>query len=699
MGFDFGVSKTVLQNALGILSQAAGISDSQVFSNKDFDVALNNLIRTTPSLGSILVDNGTKFVARSRGSANLPLKVKSDGSDIEYAKLDVAGGGTGQTSLTSGAVLIGAGTSGITTKTNPAGAFMGLSDVQTNTGLKIFLDTTLGLRNPSGTNTLTFHAPDISADIDYRFYEPYRYLLVNEGTTIYAKNGITAGIDYSGSNTTAAAVTTVIQNAIDHLTAGRTYKERVKLRGTFPITTLSIPSYCCLDLTDAVLTQANSTNLNMFINSDTSGGNTQIEVVGGNIDGNKAGQSLDSIPYNTRNAFNFTKVTDSSIHNSYIANANSSAVYLKDCTNVVVSQNSLVTPRKLGIFSDSSSLGASSFIWANNNYIANCSENFISSQGTTDMMMADNLCNTSGTTGINLNGDRNFVINNIVKGATFTGIATAIEGTYTSHDSQILGNIVTECKTGGISCGTANLNHRLQIIGNKVKGATSGAATSARGLRLLHSQNSVVSGNLVWNWQSAGMTIEGYSGTIGGASRVAKKNIITDNIIWDNGQYTSAGAHDRVGISLFGSVANGVNADHTISNNTVYDGGAGTQLYGIRYVDTDNLVIQHNDLRNNITTGIQVGTGNLTTLVRRNLGYVTENSGSSSQSGNASTKVFNIAHGLAAVPTKYIVQPGSADAVGPPYLTADATNLIVTFPTAPPTGTSNLVFRWLAEVI
>lgn len=74
------------------------------------------------------------------------------------------------------------------------------------------------------------------------------------------------------------------------------------------------------------------------------------------------------------------------------------------------------------------------------------------------------------------------------------------------------------------------------------------------------------------------------------------------------------------------------------------------------------------------------------------------NRGTSSQNGNASTKVFNIAHSLPAAPSKASVIAGHADALGPFVVTKDATNVIVTYPIAPPTGSSNVVLNWEASV-
>jgi hypothetical protein len=83
---------------------------------------------------------------------------------------------------------------------------------------------------------------------------------------------------------------------------------------------------------------------------------------------------------------------------------------------------------------------------------------------------------------------------------------------------------------------------------------------------------------------------------------------------------------------------------------------------------------------------------------KRNVGYVTENGGTATFSGNGSTTTFTIAHGLAGTPKSWRVEAGSSDAKGDKYVTADATNLTVTFATAPPAGTNNVVLVWQAEM-
>jgi len=83
---------------------------------------------------------------------------------------------------------------------------------------------------------------------------------------------------------------------------------------------------------------------------------------------------------------------------------------------------------------------------------------------------------------------------------------------------------------------------------------------------------------------------------------------------------------------------------------------------------------------------------------RRNIGYVTENSGVATFSGDGTTTSFSWAHGLVSTPTKILVTPKSVDASGNFYVTADATNITITYITAPPAGTDNVVLSWYAEV-
>ena len=76
----------------------------------------------------------------------------------------------------------------------------------------------------------------------------------------------------------------------------------------------------------------------------------------------------------------------------------------------------------------------------------------------------------------------------------------------------------------------------------------------------------------------------------------------------------------------------------------------------------------------------------------------TINKGIATFSGDGSTTTFNIPHGLLSAPSVYNVSPLTPDADAPRTVTADASNIIITYSTAPPSGTDNLKFYWEAKV-
>jgi len=85
-------------------------------------------------------------------------------------------------------------------------------------------------------------------------------------------------------------------------------------------------------------------------------------------------------------------------------------------------------------------------------------------------------------------------------------------------------------------------------------------------------------------------------------------------------------------------------------------------------------------------------------IVDNGLIKLRRNRGIATFSGDGTTTTFNIPHKLSSTPSKYIVSPLTPDAHASKTITADATNIVITFATAPPAGTNNLKFGWYAEV-
>lgn len=68
------------------------------------------------------------------------------------------------------------------------------------------------------------------------------------------------------------------------------------------------------------------------------------------------------------------------------------------------------------------------------------------------------------------------------------------------------------------------------------------------------------------------------------------------------------------------------------------------------------------------------------------------------QDGTGAKVKFDVPHGLGVVPTRFSVRPGNAAAAagGSFFETADATNVSITFTTAPASGTANVALNWTA---
>lgn len=71
--------------------------------------------------------------------------------------------------------------------------------------------------------------------------------------------------------------------------------------------------------------------------------------------------------------------------------------------------------------------------------------------------------------------------------------------------------------------------------------------------------------------------------------------------------------------------------------------------------------------------------------------------GSAVFSGNGVLTAFNIPHGLGVIPSVFGVAAGSTAANILHFVTADATNLTVTFASAPASAANNVTIRWWAK--
>lgn len=112
-------------------------------------------------------------------------------------------------------------------------------------------------------------------------------------------------------------------------------------------------------------------------------------------------------------------------------------------------------------------------------------------------------------------------------------------------------------------------------------------------------------------------------------------------------------------------------------------------------LEPDDILIRDNRCAG--TDSIMTGGGTVDAFGVRG-SVISDGKGSDTQSGDGSTTAFTIAHGLSAAPSVYSVQPASADAAGDSHVTADSSNLTITYGTAPASGTDNLTWVWAAQV-
>lgn len=71
--------------------------------------------------------------------------------------------------------------------------------------------------------------------------------------------------------------------------------------------------------------------------------------------------------------------------------------------------------------------------------------------------------------------------------------------------------------------------------------------------------------------------------------------------------------------------------------------------------------------------------------------------GTVTKSGDGTTKIFTIPHGQSSIPEYASVTAKSTDALGTIKTDVDETNIIITYPLAPPSGTNNLVYSWMVS--
>jgi len=199
-----------------------------------------------------------------------------------------------------------------------------------------------------------------------------------------------------------------------------------------------------------------------------------------------------------------------------------------------------------------------------------------------------------------------------------------------------------------------------------------------------------------------GSTYGFYTGRRGGQAKVPAYATIVGNVIVKAATccYVVLLARSVIANNFIGdlSTAKGIVLDGawrcTIHNNIFWNLATGLSFEGAPGMGVD---VRHNYFQD-VATPISEVVTPADAIYKYNRGYTTENFGIATFSGDGVTTVFNIAHGLTDTPTFYTAEPLTTDARASRLLSADATNITITFDTAPPSGTDNIKFSWKAEV-
>lgn len=270
------------------------------------------------------------------------------------------------------------------------------------------------------------------------------------------------------------------------------------------------------------------------------------------------------------------------------------------------------------------------------------------------------------------------------------------DGIYmSSHSSQystetiVEGCLFTFNGADGLQVADLNAAESKFIVSNCLV-----ANNTNNGIKLRNNTH-IISNNIIHSQGRNGIHWFGDTGTV-------KDAIISGNHIFNNGGASTAGQTYGIYVQSNGS---GDKFDGIlIHGNRIYDDqGDQTQTHAIRLNATDPADIDHvniinNDLRGNATAVFN--NSDVTNLiVRDNIGYVTENSGTATVANGATTVV--VTHGLSVTPTAddIMVTPTNSMGNATKYYIGTFTSTQFTITVDQDPGAATATFAWKAIVL
>lgn len=296
------------------------------------------------------------------------------------------------------------------------------------------------------------------------------------------------------------------------------------------------------------------------------------------------------------------------------------------------------------------------------------------------------------TNGVNIAGQNSWIVGSKVSGAA-AGTPVYISS---QNDHKIYDNEIRQSATDK-ACIMVRDASKVIISGNHLWQGSNGVS-AAGSLIWIEAASADVDGIII----TGGNTIEGTLSSklyiLSGSGRVLRNIQVTCNDVYEPTAITDNtlsilkldGAGAISGVNFANNTVLGFDPSHRFKA-AVESIGAGTRT---------KIIVGMNNLSNVATawTGFTPANGIGNALYNGSATVNTSGAGKSTQSGTGSATAFTIAHALSATPSSVRVTPGSAAAAAAFYVTADATNITVTFTAAPASGTNNVVLNWSAEV-
>lgn len=428
--------------------------------------------------------------------------------------------------------------------------------------------------------------------------------------------------------------TTVIQAALNGLTASRTWQEGVKIQSpganeTVDIWQILIPSYTIFDYSEvrlktvrpAGMADDGPSNPNAFDGvsiltntaewdgaSMTTPAASNITIICGKADGNRFNLGNDQPSGQNKNFFYFSNADKVTIINPWVIRAQHDGIRLRNCTNCIIYRPYVEDNRSEGI----------SFVGGSHNVVIepefletgwsfmtalNCQRShfyggygYRSGSTSSSINISSKKCIVDGFVGTNTLGG----------GISFGDDDGSHSTTYDPDES-----VAMNCNLDGIgttaitilswrSKGLKILNNTLANIGDR--GIAIGGVN----------ENFIFTGNVIKEVQGNGIYISGSTtNDAGGLPKIVKRGIIANNIIKNCGKDGAKSTALRSAILITGAEADSIQNIIATQNHCYDDQGTKTTTYGIYLQNTLDCDVYQNNLQGNLTDGMNLaGTNN-----------------------------------------------------------------------------------------